>query len=76
MRQCVQDTSLTAGTWYLWRTGRRKVFLACPICAGIVMIELDDLNEDGTLAVPFMCRRAKCGFHDEVQLVGWKVPEK
>ena len=74
MRQCAHDTSLTAGTWYLWRTGRRRVFLACPGCAGIVMIDLDDLNEDGTLTVPFQCRRTACGFRDEIQLSGWTAP--
>jgi hypothetical protein len=75
VKQCTHDRFLSAGTWYLWRTGKKKVFLACPTCAGIVMIELDDIDEDGTLVVPFLCRRKGCGFHDRIRLVGWKVPQ-
>ena len=75
MYKCVHDKFLAAGTWYLWKTGKRRVFLACPTCAGIVRIQLDDVNEDGTLVVPFACRRKGCGFDDQVQLEGWRVPQ-
>jgi hypothetical protein len=73
MWECGYDTLLPAGTWYLWKTGKAKVFLACPSCAGIVLIEIDDVNDDGTLVRAFKCRRRGCGFEDEVKLNGWPV---
>lgn len=74
MWNCGYDTLLPAGTWYLWKTGKTRVFLACPFCASIVMIELDDVNENGTIARSFKCRRRDCGFDDEIKLNGWPAP--
>jgi hypothetical protein len=71
MVKCIIDTALAPGTWYFWKTGKKCVFLACPTCGGVVMINLDDINEDGTIVSRFQCRRRGCSFDDEITLVGW-----
>ena len=71
MRELRYDTALTAGTWYLWKTGKKRVFFACPDCSGIVLVELDNINEDGTLMTMFSCKRANCSFSDWIRMSGW-----
>ena len=66
------DTALAAGTWYLWRTARRRILVSCPACAGLVLVEVDDVNEDGTVMPEFSCKRSECTFKDEVRLRGWR----
>jgi predicted RNA-binding Zn-ribbon protein involved in translation (DUF1610 family) len=71
MVKCPMDTALQQGTWYLWRTGKKYVFLACPSCGGVVMINMDDINEDGTIVSGFQCRKRGCGFDDQITLLEW-----
>ena len=74
MVKCQPDTALSAGTWYLWRTGKKRIFFACPSCGGVIMIQLDDVNEDGTIVTNFKCRRAGCTFDDQIKLIDWNHP--
>lgn len=71
MVECPVDTALLPGSWYLWRTGKVRVFLSCPSCGGITLVSLDDVNDDGLLVSEFQCLRPLCGFHDGVKLLGW-----
>lgn len=72
MVKCPYDTALVPGTWYLWQTGKKRVFLACPSCGGVAMIELDDLEEDGSILGGMKCRKLNCTFNDQITLIGWK----
>jgi hypothetical protein len=70
--ECREDTALVPGTWYLWRTGKKKVFLACPVCGGIALVDLCDVEDDGLIVRYFWCRAKGCLFYEEIKLVGWK----
>lgn len=72
MKYLEYDTALTAGTWYLWRAAGRRVIVSCPLCAGIAIVELDDIEEDGTVMAGFACKRLECDFSGDVSLKGWK----
>lgn len=76
MYECGYDQLLPAGTWYLWKTGKVKVFLACPSCAGVVVVELDDVNEDGTLVKTFRCHKRVCTFSGSIKLKEWPKTSK
>lgn len=65
------DATLVAGTWYLWKTARRRLLVSCPSCSGLVLFELDDLDDDGTLCQEFVCHRMGCSFRDQIRLEGW-----
>jgi len=73
MVECREDTALTPGTWYLWKTGKMKVFVACPVCGGIALVDVDDVEEDGRLVRSFWCRVKGCLFYEEIVLAGWRA---
>lgn len=72
MLELREDTALTPGSWYLWKTGRRKVLLSCPACGGISMISVREVSPGGELARNFWCRVKGCFVNDQVRLVGWR----
>lgn len=65
------DATLQGGTWYLWRAKRPGVLVACPSCAGIVLVEIDDVDPDGTMVQEFCCKRQVCTFRGRLRLKGW-----
>lgn len=74
MVELPEDKTLQPGSWYLWKTGRKRVFLACPLCGQIILVDPQDTEilHDGRLAKILECPNASCDFKDAVQLKGWK----
>lgn len=72
-----EDRTLQSGSWYLWTTGRKRIFLACPMCGQIISIEPCEVEiiEDGCLSKIIDCPNPICDFTDAVRLVGWKKPD-
>ncbi len=70
-----EDTALTPGSWYLWKTGKKKVLLSCPACGGISLISARDVSHEGELSRNFWCRVKGCFTTDEGRLVGWRKQE-
>lgn len=74
MREFGEDRFLQPGTWSLWRTGKRRVLLACPLCGQITLINESEIAvaDNGMVAETIKCKNKKCVFSDKVALVGWK----
>lgn len=74
MRLCQEDKMLLPGTWYLWKTGKRRILFACPLCGTITMIDEDEVSVSagGMVAESIRCTNISCYFTDKVLLEGWK----
>ena len=75
MRVFTYDNHLQPGTWYLWKTGKRRILLACPTCGTITMIDEDEVSvsASGMVAEAIRCTNIRCYFGDKILLEGWKV---
>lgn len=73
MLEFPEDKTLQPGSWYLWRTGKVRVFLACPLCPQVVSIDPEEIEimPDGRIASIITCTNPICDFTDAVQLVEW-----
>lgn len=68
-----EDKTLPGGTWYLWRTGKLRVFLCCPFCNQVVLIDPEETEilVDGRISKIVDCPNPACDFRDAVRLDGW-----
>lgn len=75
MVELPEDKTLQPGTWYLWTTGKKRIFLACPLCGQIVLIDPEETEiiDDGRLAKLLECPSLTCDFRDAIRLRGWSV---
>lgn len=77
MVELPEDKTLQPGTWYLWKTGKKRVFLACPLCGQIILIDPEETEilDDGRLSKLLECPRESCDFRDAVRLSTWGSSE-
>jgi hypothetical protein len=68
-----EDKTLPPGSWYLWRTGKQRIFLACPMCSQVVSIDPEEVEilKDGRLSKIIDCPNMICDFTDAIRLKGW-----
>lgn len=73
MVELPEDKTLHPGTWYLWKTGKKRIFVSCPLCGQIVSIDPEETEvlADGRLAVLLECPSPNCDFMDAVRLLDW-----
>lgn len=73
MVELPEDRTLKPGTWYLWRTGKRRIFVACPLCGQVVLLDPEDIEvgKDGRLSRIIKCPRLRCDFTDAIRLKSW-----
>jgi hypothetical protein len=69
----IHDKLLGPGTWYLWKTGKRRIFVACAKCAHIIMVDEDEneITTEGVIVEQVICPHWGCTFNDQVKLIGW-----
>lgn len=68
-----EDKTLQPGTWYLWRTGRHRIFIACPMCSQVISIDPEEveISKDGLISKIIDCPNPICDFTDAIRLKGW-----
>ncbi len=68
-----EDKTLPPGSWYLWRTGKKRIFLACPMCSQVVSIDPEEVEilDDGLMSKIIDCPNPICDFTDAIRLKGW-----
>lgn len=73
MVELPEDRTLKAGTWYLWRTGKRRIFISCPLCGQVVLLDPGEIevSKDGRLSRIIKCPNGRCDFTDAILLKGW-----
>lgn len=73
MVRFLEDKTLQPGTWYLWRTGKHRIFIACPLCGQVISIAPEDVEiaRDGLMSKIIDCPQPICDFTDAIQLKGW-----
>lgn len=74
MVELPEDKTLPGGSWYLWHTGKLRVFLCCPLCAQVILMDPEEVEilPDGRISKVIKCPNPPCDFNDAVLLKGWR----